>query len=136
MHGSQIGPSFRMRRAVSRMVIVFVFPKASPGFKLFFHRHDTFITFTLNKMLYIKVIPLVTVSSKYQITLPSNVREKMGINAGDKVVFIEEGGKFVLTKLSDIAGQMSEIMKDFDETEREFRKGFRFREIDINGNLP
>jgi AbrB family looped-hinge helix DNA binding protein len=82
------------------------------------------------------VIPLVTVSSKYQITLPSNVREKMGINAGDKVVFVEEGDKFVLTKLSDLAEQMTEIMKDFDETEREFRKGFGFREIDINGNLP
>ncbi len=30
---------------------------------------------------------------------------------------------------------MAEIMKDFEETEREFRKGFRFREVDINGDM-
>ncbi len=36
------------------------------------------------------VIALVTISSKYQITLPSKVREKMKLKAGDKVVFVEE----------------------------------------------
>ncbi|OPY29608.1 MAG: hypothetical protein A4E28_00780 [Methanocella sp. PtaU1.Bin125] len=59
----------------------------------------------------------------------------MGLKAGDKVVFMEEDGKFILTKLSDLWEKMAETMKDFDETEREFREGFRFRELDINGNL-
>lgn len=86
-------------------------------------------------MLYYVVIAMATISSKYQITLPSSVREKMGLKAGDKVVFIEENGKFVLTKLSDLWDAMAETMKDFDETEREFREGFRFRKLDINGNL-
>jgi AbrB family looped-hinge helix DNA binding protein len=81
------------------------------------------------------VIALVTISSKYQITLPAKVREKMGVKAGDKVVFIEEDGKFVLTKLSDLWDEMADIMKDFDETEREFREGFRFRELNIDGDL-
>ena len=81
------------------------------------------------------VITLVTVSSTYKITLPRKVREKMGIKVGDKVVFVEEDGKFVLMKLDDLADQMLESMKDFDETEREFRKGFRFREVDVNKNL-
>jgi AbrB family looped-hinge helix DNA binding protein len=81
------------------------------------------------------VIALVTISSKYQITLPAKVREKMGVKAGDKVVFIEEDGKFILTKLSDLWDEMADIMKDFDETEREFREGFRFRELDVNGNM-
>lgn len=81
------------------------------------------------------VIALATVSSKYQITLPAKVREKMGVKAGDKVVFIEEDGKFVLTKLSDLWDEMADIMKDFDETEREFREGFRFRELNIDGDL-
>ena len=81
------------------------------------------------------VIALVTISSKYQITLPAKVREKMGVKAGDKVVFIEEDGKFVLTKLSDLWDEMAETMKDFGETEREFREGFRFRELDVNGDL-
>jgi AbrB family looped-hinge helix DNA binding protein len=81
------------------------------------------------------VMSLVTVSSKYQITLPSKVREKMGIKAGDKVVFVEEDDKYVLMKLDDLADEFFESMKDFKETEREFRKGFRFREVDINGDL-
>lgn len=59
----------------------------------------------------------------------------MGVKAGDKVVFIEEDGKFILTKLSDLWDEMADIMKDFDETEREFREGFRFRELDVNGNM-
>jgi|AGTN01.2.fsa_nt_gi looped-hinge helix DNA binding domain, AbrB family len=78
---------------------------------------------------------MATVSSKYQITIPGKVREKMSIKAGDKVVFIEEDGDFVLKKLDDIADEFFESMKDFNETEREFRKGFRFREVEINGNL-
>ena len=81
------------------------------------------------------VIAMVTISSKYQITLPSKVREKMKLKAGDKVVFVEEDEKYVLKKLDDLADEMTEIMKDFEETEREFRKGFRFREVDINGDL-
>ncbi len=81
------------------------------------------------------VIALVTVSSKYQITLPRKVREKMGIKVGDRVVFVEEDGKYVLMKLDDLADEMLASMKDFDETESEFRKGFRIRETDINENL-
>ncbi len=81
------------------------------------------------------VITLVTVSSTYKITLPGKVREKMGIKVGDRVVFVEEDGKFVLMKLDDLADELLESMKDFDETDREFRKGFRFREVDINENL-
>jgi AbrB family looped-hinge helix DNA binding protein len=74
------------------------------------------------------VMSLVTVSSKYQITLPSKVREKMGIKAGDKVVFVEEDDKYVLMKLDDLADEVLASFKDLDETEREFRKGFMFRE--------
>lgn len=59
----------------------------------------------------------------------------MGINAGDKVVFVEEDDNFVLKKLDEIADDFFESMKDFDKTERVFRKGFRFREADINGHM-
>ncbi len=71
---------------------------------------------------------MATISSKYQITLPGNVREKMGLKAGDRVVFVESDGKFVLRKLDDLADEMTETMKDFTATDRKFRKGFRFRE--------
>lgn len=86
-------------------------------------------------MLYKMVIAMVTISSKYQITLPSKVRDKMKLKAGDRVVFVEADGKFELKKLDDLADEMAETMKDFDKTEREFRKGFRFREVDVNGDL-
>jgi hypothetical protein len=50
-------------------------------------------------------------------------------------VFVEGDDGYVLKKLDDLADQMVEIMKDFDKTEKEFRKGFRFREVDINGDI-
>jgi AbrB family looped-hinge helix DNA binding protein len=71
---------------------------------------------------------MVTVSSKYQITLPGKVREKLHIKAGDKVVFVEEDDKYVLMKLDDLADEVLASFKDLDETDREFRKGFRFHE--------
>jgi len=94
----------------------------------FSYYHDIFITFTFHTLLYILVIALVTISSKYQITLPSDVREKMRLKAGDKVVFVEENDKFIMMRLDDLADQVLASFKDLDETEREFRKGFRFRE--------
>jgi AbrB family looped-hinge helix DNA binding protein len=74
------------------------------------------------------MIAMVTISSKYQITLPSKVREKMKLKAGDKVVFVEEDDKYVMMKLDDLADEVLASFKDLDETEREFRKGFRIRE--------
>lgn len=79
-------------------------------------------------MLYNVVIALVTISSKYQITLPSKLREKMGLKAGDKVVFVEEDDRYVLMRLEDLADDVLASFKDLDDTEREFRQGFRFRE--------
>jgi bifunctional DNA-binding transcriptional regulator/antitoxin component of YhaV-PrlF toxin-antitoxin module len=56
------------------------------------------------------------------------VREKLHIKAGDKVVFVEDDDKYVLMKLDDLADEVLASFKDLDETEREFREGFRFRE--------
>lgn len=36
-------------------------------------------------------MPTATVTSKGQITIPKEVREGLGIDAGDRVEFIEEG---------------------------------------------
>ena len=52
----------------------------------------------------------------------------MRLKAGDKVVFVEENDKFIMMRLDDLADQVLASFKDLDETEREFRKGFRFRE--------
>jgi len=70
------------------------------------------------------------VSSQNQITLPGDVRKKLGVQPGDKVVFIEENGRIVIRSLNDMIYEMVEGFKDLDKTDKEFRKGFNrmFRE--------
>lgn len=38
------------------------------------------------------------ITSKGQITLPKEVRRRMGIGPGDEVEFVEENGRYVLRK--------------------------------------
>ena len=68
------------------------------------------------------------VSSQNQITLPSDVRNKLGVGPGDKVVFIEENDQIIIKSLKDLIYEVVDSFKGFEETEKEFRKGFRFRE--------
>jgi antitoxin PrlF len=54
---------------------------------------------------------LAKVTSKGQITVPSEIRKKLRLRTGDKVVFTEEDGKIVfrnasLTALSEIQEEM------------------------------
>ncbi len=63
-------------------------------------------------------------SSKGQVTIPKSVREMLKLNEGDKVAFIEENGKFVITKASVIAlreflNEMSLEIKNKGITEEE-----------------
>jgi AbrB family looped-hinge helix DNA binding protein len=39
---------------------------------------------------------LAKITSKGQITIPRDVREKMNLKTGDKILFFEENGKFFL----------------------------------------
>jgi antitoxin PrlF len=68
-----------------------------------------------------------TVSRKYQITLPRELRSKLQLNAGDEVIFIEEDGKFYIKKFKDLADEVLDSFKDLNETERDFRKGFTIK---------
>jgi AbrB family looped-hinge helix DNA binding protein len=67
------------------------------------------------------------VSSQNQITLPTDVRNKLGVGPGDKVVFIEEDDKVVIRSLKDMIYEMVEGFKDFDKTDKEFREGWARR---------
>lgn len=67
---------------------------------------------------------MVIVSSKYQITLPAEIRKKLRIMAGDELVFIEENGKFFVMKLENLREEVLDSFSDLEETEKEFRKGF------------
>ena len=72
------------------------------------------------------------VSSQNQITLPADVRNKLGVGPGDKVVFVEEDDKIIMRSLKEMIYDMVEGFKDLDQTEKEFREGFgaRFRGMD------
>ena len=66
-------------------------------------------------------MPVVT--KKYQVTIPKEVREALGIKAGDKVVFVRTKEGYVIKPLDDFLREMAEIMKDVDETVEEVRQG-------------
>jgi AbrB family looped-hinge helix DNA binding protein len=78
------------------------------------------------------VITLEDVSSKLsnqnQITVPGKIRNALGLKPGDRIVFIEDEGKITVRNLKDLINEVSETFKDFDETEKECRAGFRFAE--------
>ena len=43
------------------------------------------------------------ISSKGQVTIPKTIRELLNLNEGDRVAFLEDNGKVVITKASLIA---------------------------------
>jgi AbrB family looped-hinge helix DNA binding protein len=70
------------------------------------------------------------VTQKFQTTIPKDVRKKLGIKAGDKVVFFEDSpGKFVVMKEDNFINEIASLCKDIDETIAESRKGFTPKKI-------
>lgn len=52
------------------------------------------------------MIKMSTVTQKYQATIPKEVRKKLKIKPGDKIVFFEEPhGKFVVMKKTISSGK-------------------------------
>lgn len=70
-------------------------------------------------------------SSKFQITLPKRVREDLKAGEGDRIVFIKEGGRWVLVRLSsdpvkalkylgeraDLRGRAEEVHEEMEDWE-------------------
>ena len=55
---------------------------------------------------------LARISSKGQITIPIEVRKKLNLKEGDKVLFIEEDGKVVIANASFVAfKEMQQVMQ-------------------------
>ena len=46
-------------------------------------------------------MPISTITSKSQITIPKEVRDRMGLRPGDKIAFVEENGSYVLRRHFD-----------------------------------
>ena len=43
------------------------------------------------------------ITARGQITIPIDIRKKLGVKEGDKVIFIEEGGRIVVANAAKIA---------------------------------
>jgi AbrB family looped-hinge helix DNA binding protein len=46
-----------------------------------------------------RMLDIVTVIRKFQVTITKDVREKLKIKEGDKIVFVEKGGEIVIRKV-------------------------------------
>jgi len=69
---------------------------------------------------------MVSVTSKYQVTIPKNVRDDMDIHSGDKVVFVKNiKGKWVLMTVKQLTSKMLKDAEDIEETINESREGFK-----------
>lgn len=73
---------------------------------------------------------MVSVTKKYQVTIPKEVREALGIKAGDEVVFVKTKEGYVIKRLEDFIREMAKLSKDVDETVNEMKEGLSrmFRE--------
>lgn len=69
---------------------------------------------------------MVSVTKKYQVTIPKNVREDLKIKSGDKVVFVKnKKGNWVLMTVAELTDRMMESSSDISETLTESKKGFK-----------
>lgn len=54
---------------------------------------------------------LAKITSKGQITIPIEIRKKLGVRDGDKVLFIEDGNRIYMTNSSMLA--LTKAQEDF-----------------------
>ena len=71
------------------------------------------------------------VTSKGQITIPRDIRTKMNIKRGDKVVFFEDNGKYFLQNSALISIKALEDLQNIMEGEAE-KAGFKDSEDVVN----
>jgi len=71
-------------------------------------------------------------SSKFQITLPKEVREDMRVSEGDRIIFIKRDGKWIVTSVpsdpvealkylgrkAGLKGSAKEVHKEMEEWEK------------------
>jgi len=55
-------------------------------------------TFPENRVKMEKMLDIVVVTRKFQVTLTKEVRNRLEIKEGDKIVFVEKDGEIVIRK--------------------------------------
>ncbi len=76
------------------------------------------------------------VSDKFQITLPRQVREAIRIKAGDRIVYVRDGPGVTIRRLDDLMDEVLDSFKDLEETELEFKQGFRIDAVEGKNSSP
>lgn len=89
---------------------------------------------------------LARITSKGQITIPAEIRKKLNLKEGDKVIFIEEGDRIIFANSSMVAlKEFQDKMKgvaeergiygeeDVDKLVREVRKAIWEEKYEDNG---
>lgn len=51
----------------------------------------------------VPIMEVAKITSRGQITIPIDIRKKLGLKEGDKVIFIEEGDKIIFANAAKIA---------------------------------
>lgn len=51
----------------------------------------------------VKIVEIARVTSRGQITIPIDIRKKLGLKEGDKVIFIEKGNTIIFANAAKIA---------------------------------
>ena len=84
---------------------------------------------------------IAKVTSKGQITIPKEVRNRLNLKTGDKVLFLEEKGKWVIANASLVAlkdaqkafaGLAQELGLDSDEDVVKFVKQMRRERLAVS----
>ena len=65
-------------------------------------RRQNFKHTSVDKPFYGIDMEAVTVSSKYQVVIPQDVRERAGIKPGDRMVVLQKGDVIYLVRVGDI----------------------------------
>ena len=68
-----------------------------------------------------------TVTSKYQVTIPKEVRVALRIRKGDKIAFVPTRDGYTIRRAEDLLRWLADTMEGIDETIRESKRGMRPR---------
>lgn len=71
------------------------------------------------------------ISSKGQVTIPKTIRELLNLNEGDRVAFLEDNGKVIITKASLIALRELQDALSTEALEKDITEEDLLNEIEV-----
>jgi len=95
----------------------------------FSQNHGKFKISWKNYVVMVNKMPTATVTSKGMITLPKEVREKLGLKKGMKVEFIEREDGFLIVPIKPLEESFGDGGKEMLEIARELHEERRAERI-------